>query len=62
MNAAENRVYEENESDGDIPDEFSDIMENEFEEDEERFEPRDSVSSRGTFNKFNKDNSMRNTG
>lgn len=54
--------YEEYESDGDIPDEFSDIMENEFEEKEERFEPRESVSSRGTFNKFDKDNSRRNTG
>ncbi|CAI2364138.1 unnamed protein product [Moneuplotes crassus] len=54
--------YEEYESDGDIPDEFSDIMENEFEENEERFEPRESVSSRGTFNKFDKDNSRRNTG
>ena len=46
------KEYEEEESDGEIPDEFSDMIENEFEENEERFEPRESVSSRGNFNKF----------
>ena len=61
MNAQPQNYYEEEESDGDIPDEFSDIMENEFEENEERFEPRESLSSRGGFNKFDENNSKRDT-